>query len=140
MSNDLIIETQSLTKRYGSHVALADLNLKVRQGATGLLGPNGAGKSTFLKTILGLIQATSGSGSVLGHDIRTEADRIRSRIGYMAEYEAMSGKMTAYDQVRYSGELLGMNVDARSPEPTRHWTMSGSANNGIGRSRPTQRA
>ena len=40
------------------------------------------------------------------------ADRIRSRIGYMAEYEAMSGKMTAYDQVRYSGELLGMNVDA----------------------------
>lgn len=112
VSNDLIIETQSLTKRYGSHVALADLNLKVRQGATGLLGPNGAGKSTFLKTILGLIQATSGSGSVLGHDIRTEADRIRSRIGYMAEYEAMSGKMTAYDQVRYSGELLGMNVDA----------------------------
>ena len=112
MSNDLIIETQSLTKRYGSHVALADLNLKVRQGATGLLGPNGAGKSTFLKTILGLIQATSGSGSVLGHDIRAEADRIRSRIGYMAEYEAMSGKMTAYDQVRYSGELLGMNVDA----------------------------
>ena len=140
MSNDLIIETQSLTKRYGSHVALADLNLKVRQGATGLLGPNGAGKSTFLKTILGLIQATSGSGSVLGHDIRAEADRIRSRIGYMAEYEAMSGKMTAYDQVRYSGELLGMNVDLRSPEPTRHWTMLGSANNGIGRSRPTQRA
>jgi len=46
-------------------MALENLNLKVKKGATGLLGPNGAGKSTFLKTILGLIQATSGDGHVL---------------------------------------------------------------------------
>ena len=107
--NEYIIETTDLFKSYGPHVALENLNLKVRKGATGLLGPNGAGKSTFLKTILGLIQATSGDGTVLGHDIRTEGAAIRSRIGYMPEYDALNPDMEAIYQVKYSGELLGMN-------------------------------
>lgn len=59
MDDDLVIHSKGLTKSYGSHVALENLNLSVPRGATGLLGPNGAGKSTFLKTVLGLIQATS---------------------------------------------------------------------------------
>ena len=109
MSKDLIIETTALTKSYGPHVALDSLNLEVQRGATGLLGPNGAGKSTFFKTILGLIQATSGEGYVLGHDIRTEGLAIRSKIGYMPEYDALDDDMDAIHQVRYSGELLGMN-------------------------------
>jgi ABC-2 type transport system ATP-binding protein len=109
MSKDLIIETNALTKSYGPHVALDQLDLEVQRGATGLLGPNGAGKSTFFKTILGLIQATSGEGYVLGHDIRTEGLEIRSKIGYMPEYDALDDDMDAIHQVRYSGELLGMN-------------------------------
>ncbi len=109
MVDDYIINTTDLCKSYGPHMALEGLNLKVKKGATGLLGPNGAGKSTFLKTILGLIQATSGEGTVLGHDIRTEGAAIRSRIGYMPEYEALNPDMDAIYQVRYSGELLGMN-------------------------------
>ena len=107
--SDYIIETTNLSKSYGPPVALENLNLKVTKGATGLLGPNGAGKSTFLKTILGLIQATSGDGTVLGHDIRTEGAAIRSRIGYMPEYDALNPDMEAIYQVKYSGELLGMN-------------------------------
>ena len=107
--NEYIIETTDLSKSYGPHMALDKLNLKVNKGATGLLGPNGAGKSTFLKTILGLIQATSGDGTVLGHDIRTEGAAIRSRIGYMPEYDALNPDMEAIYQVKYSGELLGMN-------------------------------
>ena len=106
---EYIIETTDLSKSYGPHLALENLNLKIRKGATGLLGPNGAGKSTFLKTILGLIQATSGQGTVLGHDIRTEGAAIRSRIGYMPEYDALNPDMEAIHQVKYSGELLGMN-------------------------------
>lgn len=109
MVEDLLIETKALSKSYGPHVALDALDLSVPYGATGLLGPNGAGKSTFLKTILGLIQATSGEGEVLGHDIRTEGEAIRSRIGYMPEYDALNPNMDAIHQVRYSGELLGMN-------------------------------
>ncbi len=109
MTDEWVIETKELTKSYGPHVALDSLSINVPKGATGLLGPNGAGKSTFFKTILGLIQATSGEGSVLGHDIRTEGLDIRSKIGYMPEYEALDDNMDAIHQVRYSGELLGMN-------------------------------
>ena len=109
MVRELIIESTALTKSYGPHVALDSLDIKIEQGATGLLGPNGAGKSTFLKTILGLIQLTSGDGAVLGYDIRTQGDQIRQRIGYMPEYEALNPGMEAIHQVRYSGELIGMN-------------------------------
>ena len=59
--------------------------------------------------MLGLIQVTSGEGSILGHDIRTEGEQIRSKIGYMPEYDALNPKMDAIYQVKYSGELLGMN-------------------------------
>ena len=109
MDRDLIIQSTALTKMYGTHTALDSLDIKIEQGATGLLGPNGAGKSTFLKTILGLIQVTSGEGTVLGHDIRTEGEKIRQRIGYMPEYDALNPNMEAIYQVKYCGELIGMN-------------------------------
>ena len=109
MVKDLIIESTDLTKAYGPHVALDSLNIKIERGATGLLGPNGAGKSTFLKTILGLIQLTSGEGKVLGYDVRTQGDLIRQNIGYMPEYDALNPNMDAIHQVKYSGELIGMN-------------------------------
>ena len=109
MERELIIQSTALTKAYGTHVALDSLDIKIKQGATGLLGPNGAGKSTFLKTILGLIQLTSGEGEVLGYDIKTEGDKIRQKIGYMPEYDALNPRMDAIHQVRYSGELIGMN-------------------------------
>jgi ABC-2 type transport system ATP-binding protein len=109
MVEDLVIESTALTKAYGPHVALDSLDISISKGATGLLGPNGAGKSTFLKTILGLIQLTSGEGKVLGMDIRTKGDEIRQKIGYMPEYDALNPNMEAIHQVRYSGELLGMN-------------------------------
>ncbi len=109
MVRELIIESTALTKAYGPHVALDSLDIKIEKGATGLLGPNGAGKSTFLKTMLGLIQLTSGEGKVLGFDIRTQGDLIRQKIGYMPEYDALNPGMEAIHQVRYSGELIGMN-------------------------------
>ena len=109
MVEELIIESTALTKSYGPHVALDSLDIRIERGSTGLLGPNGAGKSTFLKTMLGLIQLTSGEGKVLGFDIRTQGDQIRQRIGYMPEYEALNPNMDAIHQVRYSGELIGMN-------------------------------
>ena len=64
-----VVETKALTKAYGAHLALDGLDLTVEAGATGLLGANGAGKSTLLKTLLGLIQVTSGEGRVLGMEI-----------------------------------------------------------------------
>jgi len=104
-----VITTHNLRKMYGPHLALDDVDLEIPSGAVGILGPNGAGKSTLFKCLLGLIKTTSGEGTVLGYDIRTEGDKIRSRIGYMPEYDALDPGLAAVDQVRYSGELLGMN-------------------------------
>ena len=104
-----VITAHNLRKMYGPHLALDDVNLEIPSGAVGILGPNGAGKSTLFKCLLGLIKTTSGEGTVLGYDIRTEGDKIRSRIGYMPEYDALDPGLAAIDQVRYSGELLGMN-------------------------------
>ncbi len=109
--SEFIIETNQLTKMYGPHVALDEIDLKIRSGATGLLGPNGAGKSTLIKTLLGLIQLTSGDGTVLGHDVRTQGDLIRQRIGYMPEYDCLTPEMDAVHQVKYCGELTGMNTN-----------------------------
>jgi len=109
LSKEWIIETHDLVKKYGEHLALDNVNVNISAGATGLLGPNGAGKSTLLKTILGLIALTSGGGKVLGHDIATEGAKIRQRIGYMPEYDCLTPDMEAIHQVRYAGELLGMN-------------------------------
>ena len=104
-----VITARNLRKMYGPHLALDDVNLDIPPGAVGILGPNGAGKSTLFKCLLGLITITSGEGTVLGYDIRTEGDKIRSRIGYMPEYDALDPGLSAIDQVRYAGELLGMN-------------------------------
>ena len=104
-----VITAKGLRKMYGPHLALDDINLEIQRGAVGILGPNGAGKSTLFKCILGLITTTSGEGSVLGLDIRTQGEQIRSRIGYMPEYNALDPNLFAVDQVRYAGELLGMN-------------------------------
>ena len=108
-SKESLITAKSLNKMYGPHLALDDINLDIPPGAIGILGPNGAGKSTFFKCLLGLIKITSGEGSVLGHDARTEGHLIRAKIGYMPEYDSLDPGLTAIDQVRYSGELLGMN-------------------------------
>ena len=108
-SESPIITTKGLSKMYGPHLAIDDINLRISRGAIGILGPNGAGKSTLFKCLLGLIGTTSGEGTVLGCDIRSEGEKIRSQIGYMPEYNALDPNLFAVDQVRYAGELLGMN-------------------------------
>ena len=104
-----VVETSELVKSYGPHVALDSISLRIEKGATGLLGPNGAGKSTLLKTLLGLIGITSGEGKVLGHNIRSEGELIRRKIGYLPEYECLTPELPAIHQISYAGELLGMN-------------------------------
>ena len=90
------ISTAHLSKRYGRVEALSDLTLDVQPGEIfGFLGPNGAGKSTTIRTLLGFLHASSGSASVLGHDVATQSVEIRKRIGYLPGgidlYESLSG-------------------------------------------------
>ena len=79
-----VVQTKSLTKRYGELTALRRLNLRVPAGRLfGFLGPNGAGKTTALRILLGLLRATSGRARVLGRDVWERGPRIRREVGYL---------------------------------------------------------
>ncbi len=93
--------------------ALDGVDLKISPGITGLLGPNGAGKSTLIKLILGLAKATSGTGTVLGHELGRQGRQIRSRVGYMPEDDCYIPGMSGVEVVQFSACLAGLpNVEA----------------------------
>jgi ABC-2 type transport system ATP-binding protein len=104
-----LIETYNLTKNYGEIQALKNFTVEIDTGAIGLLGPNGAGKSTLIKTLLGLIPATSGNGKVLSFDIFKDALAIRQRIGYMPEHDCLMPDVNAVSYLSYLGELSGLS-------------------------------
>ena len=103
-----LITTSGLTKRYGAVVAVCDLTVDVGAGVVGLVGANGAGKSTLLKMLLGLLPATSGSASVLGHDVASEGPQIRQRVGYMPEHDCLPPDVSATEFVVHMAQLSGL--------------------------------
>jgi ABC-2 type transport system ATP-binding protein len=110
--NNLIIETESLTKTYGAHRALDGVNLQVAPGAIGLLGPNGAGKSTLMKCLLQLQPITSGSAKLLGREVGKEGRGIRKRVGYTPEQDCHIPGMVGCEYVTYCAELCGLPFQA----------------------------
>ncbi|MFW6075203.1 MAG: ABC transporter ATP-binding protein [Chloroflexota bacterium] len=103
-----IIETSAFHKAYGRIIALEGLDLAVPESAVGLLGANGAGKSTLIKGLLGLLQPTSGTASVLGKPVTTHASEIREQVGYMPESETLPSDVTASDFVGHMAEMSGL--------------------------------
>ena len=106
MSSEFVVETQGLTKRYGSRAAVEDLGLRVRRGEVyGFLGPNGAGKTTTLRMLLGLVRPTSGTARVLGRKPGEEASLVG--LGALVEtlgfYAHLSGGDNLRVLARYSG-------------------------------------
>lgn len=101
-----VVQTESLTVRYGRRVALDDVSLDLAPGVIGLLGPNGAGKSTLLKTLLGFCRPARGSARLLGEPAGNR--NLRRRIGYMPERDVTSPKLSAVSFVAYCGCLAGM--------------------------------
>jgi ABC-2 type transport system ATP-binding protein len=119
-----IIATQALTKTYGGGVtALADLTVDVDAGVIGLVGANGAGKSTLIKILLGLLAPSSGAVRVFGLDPATETDKVRSRVGYMPENDALPPDVSASEFVTHLGRMSGLPKTAareRASEALRH--------------------
>ena len=82
----MAIETKQLSKAFGKVTAVNNLNLSIEEGEIfGFLGPNGAGKSTTIRMLCGILESTSGSATVGGFDIATQADKIKTIIGYMSQ-------------------------------------------------------
>ena len=119
----MLIETKGLTKRYGDVTALEDLNLGLDQGIVGLVGSNGAGKSTFIKLLLGLIEPTSGSATVMGLDVVAQGTELRQYVGYMPEHDCLPPDATATEFVSHMAQTSGLPKAAareRTAETLRH--------------------
>lgn len=104
-----MIEVSHLTKRYGTHTAIADLSFHIEKGQIyGLLGPNGAGKSTTMNIMTGCLSASSGSVTVGGHDIFEEAGPAKRLLGYLPERPPLYLDRTPWEYLSFVGQAKGV--------------------------------
>ena len=104
-----VLQTQSLTKRYGSLTAVQDLSLEVNEGEVfGLLGPNGAGKITSISMMCGLLRPDSGQVVIHGKPIADGDANVRSRVGVCPQNIVLWGQLTCLEQMVFIGEMYGM--------------------------------
>ena len=103
-----VIQTEQLTKSYGEHRGIVDVDLEVRQGEVfGFLGPNGAGKTTTIRTILDLIRPTSGRALVFGIESSADPVAIHRRVGYIPGEFSLYDRLTGGQTIQYFANLRG---------------------------------
>ena len=116
----LAIEATGLVKSFGETRAVAGVDLTVRTGSVyGVLGPNGAGKTTTIRMLTTLLKPDEGSARVLGHDVVTEADAVRSVISLTGQLASVDEDLTGWENLVLLGRLLGLKraaAKARSTE------------------------
>ena len=107
-----IIQTEKLTKSYGSHRGIVDVDLEVTEGeAFGFLGPNGAGKTTTIRVLLDHLRPTSGRATVFGIETTADPVAIHRRIGYLPGEFTLYDRLTGGQTIEYFANLRG-GVDA----------------------------
>jgi ABC-2 type transport system ATP-binding protein len=105
-----VIHTEHLSRRFGDLIAVRNVSLSVEQGEIfGVLGPNGAGKSTTIRMLCGILNPTGGKGSVLGYDIQSESEKIKSRIGYMTQRFSLYEDLTVVENLQFYGGIYGLS-------------------------------
>lgn len=103
------IATSHLTRDFPSVRAVDDLTLEVPAGIVfGFLGPNGSGKTTTVRILLGLVEPTAGSASVLGHDIVSDASAVRAVSGALMEHAGLYERLSAEENLVFFGRAAGM--------------------------------
>ena len=112
-----MIEISHLTKKYGTNVAVNDLNLTLEPGNIyGFLGPNGAGKSTTMNIITGYIGATSGEVKINGYDINKNPEEAKKCIGYLPEIPPVYGDMKVLEYLKFVAELKKLDPHTRNAD------------------------
>ena len=105
-----MIKINSLTKRFGEHVAVDNLSFEVRPGEVlGFLGPNGAGKSTTMKMLTGFLAPDGGSASICGFDIRTQTLQAQRQMGYLPEGAPCYGDMRVKGFLEFIAQVRGLS-------------------------------
>jgi drug efflux transport system ATP-binding protein len=135
MSAEAVVAVHELSKAFGDFVAVDGVSFEVDRGeVVGYLGPNGSGKTTTMRMLLGLLRPTSGSASVLGYDIVTDAERIRPRVGYMSQRFALYEDLTVAENLRFYGGVYGLDASRLATRQAAMLELTGLAE------RPDERA
>ncbi|HLV66811.1 MAG TPA: ABC transporter ATP-binding protein, partial [Polyangiaceae bacterium] len=114
MNDRVVIETEHLGRRFGDLVAVRDVSLRVTEGEIfGVLGPNGAGKSTTIRMLCGILEPTSGRGTVVGYDIASEPERIKERIGYMTQRFSLYEDLSVEENLTFYAGIYGLSGKRR---------------------------
>lgn len=104
---DPIIRAESLTREYKELRAVDGLDLEIQRGELfGLVGPDGAGKTTTLRLLAGLLSISSGELHVNGHNLWTDAEKVKPHIGYMAQEFSLYAELSVVENLRFFADLF----------------------------------
>ena len=105
-----VIETDRLTKRFGSFTAVNSISFTVGRGESfGCLGANGAGKTTAMRMLCGLSVPTSGTARVAGYNVYNEQEKIKRSIGYMSQKFSLYSDLRVWENIRLFGGIYGIH-------------------------------
>lgn len=113
-----VVITENLTRRFGEFTAVDHVSFQVHAGEiVGYLGPNGCGKTTTIRMLLGLLEPSEGSATVLGFDGFRQSEEVRKRAGYMSQKFALYDDLTVLENLTFYGGVYGIR-DSRRIEET----------------------
>ena len=106
---EIAVSAERLVRKFGDFTAVSDVSLTIRRGEIfGFLGPNGSGKTTVIKMLTGLLPLTAGEATVQGLNVRTDAEAVRERIGYMSQNFSLYPDLTVAENLTFYSRIYSL--------------------------------
>jgi ABC-2 type transport system ATP-binding protein len=114
IGNNNAVVVKDLARRFGGFMAVNRVSFEVKKGEIfGFLGPNGAGKSTTIRILCGILAPSGGTGTVAGFDILTEAEKIKTRIGYMSQKFSLYEDLTVEENINFYSGIYNISEEKK---------------------------